>query len=57
MMRNMMAMQVSFREKADKELNAEALRVVSLMPKWIPAKEKGKIKKSKFYLSILIKCQ
>ena len=57
MMRNMMAMQVSFREKADKELDAEALRVVSLMTKWIPAKEKGKNKKSKFYLSILIKCQ
>ena len=41
-MRNMKAMQVSFREKADKELDAEALRVVGLMPKWIPAKEKGK---------------
>ena len=42
MMRNMMAMKVSFREKVDKELDAEALRVVGLMPKWIPAKEKGK---------------
>ena len=41
----------------DKELDAEALRVVGLMPKWIPAKEKGKNKKSKFYLPILIKCQ
>ena len=57
MMKNMMAMKVSFREKADKELDAEALRVVGLMPKWIPAKEKGKNKKSKFYLPILIKCQ
>ena len=41
----------------DKELDAEALRVVGLMPKWIPAKEKGKNKKSKFNLPILIKCQ
>ena len=41
----------------DKELDAEALRVVSLMPKWIPAKEKGKNKKSKFNLPILIKSQ
>ena len=55
MMRNMMAMQVSFREKADKELNAEALRVVSLMPKWIPAKEKGKNKRTEYVLPILIK--
>jgi len=31
MMRNMMAMKVSFREKVDKELDAEALRVVGLM--------------------------
>ena len=57
MMRNMMAMKVSFREKVDKELDAEALRVVGLMPKWIPAKEKGKNKKSKFNLPILIKSQ
>ncbi len=56
-MRNMMAMKVSFREKVDKELDAEALRVVGLMPKWIPAKEKGKNKKSKFNLPILIKSQ
>ena len=41
----------------DKELDAEALRVVGLMPKWIPAKEKGKNKKSKINLPILIKCQ
>ena len=41
----------------DKELDAEALRVVGLMPKWIPAKEKGKNKKSKFNLPILIKSQ
>ena len=48
MMRNMMAMKVSFREKVDKELDAEALRVVSLMPKWIPAKEKGKTRSQNF---------
>ena len=41
----------------DKELDDEALRVVGLMPKWIPAKEKGKNKKSKFFLPILIKSQ
>ncbi len=39
----------------DKELDAEALRVVSLMPKWIPAKEKGKNKRTEYVLPILIK--
>ena len=48
MMKNMMAMKVSFREKVDKELDAEALRVVGLMPKWIPAKEKGKTRSQYF---------
>ena len=48
MMKNMMAMKVSFREKVDKELDAEALRVVGLMPKWIPAKEKGKTRSQNF---------
>ena len=48
MMRNMKAMQVSFREKADKELDAEALHVFCLMPKWIPAKEKEKIRNQNF---------
>ena len=38
-----------------KELDAEALRVVSLMPKWIPAKEKGKNKRTEYVLPILIK--
>ena len=38
-----------------KELDAEALRVVSLMPKWIPAKEKGKNKRTEYILPILIK--
>ena len=33
MMKNRMAMKVSFREKADKELDAEALRLVGLIPK------------------------
>ena len=39
----------------DKELDAEALRVVSLMSKWIPAKEKGKNKRTEYVLPILIK--
>lgn len=39
----------------DKELDAEALRVVSLMPKWIPAKMNGKSKKSKYTLPIAFK--
>ena len=47
-MRNMMAMKVSFREKVDKELDAEALRVVCLMPKWIPEKKKKKIRNQNF---------
>ena len=41
----------------DKELDDEALRVVGLMPKWIPTKVKGKSKKSTFILPILIKTQ
>ena len=41
----------------DPPLDKEALRVVSLMPKWIPAKEKGKSKKSIYNLPILIKCK
>lgn len=41
----------------DKPLDDEALRVVKLMPKWIPAKEKGKSKKSIYNLPILIKCK
>ena len=39
----------------DKELDAEALRVVGLMPKWIPAKMNGKSKKSKYTLPIVFK--
>lgn len=41
----------------DEELDAEALRVVSLMPKWIPAKVNGKCKRTKYALPILIRCQ
>jgi protein TonB len=41
----------------DPPLDKEALRVVGLMPKWIPAKEKGKSKKSIYNLPILIKCK
>lgn len=39
----------------DKQLDAEALRVVGLMPKWIPAKMNGKSKKSKYTLPIVFK--
>jgi protein TonB len=39
----------------DPPLDKEALRVVSLMPKWIPAKEKGKNKRTEYILPILIK--
>lgn len=41
----------------DPPLDKEALRVVGLMSKWIPAKEKGKSKKSIYNLPILIKCK
>ena len=41
-MRNMMAMKVSFREKVDKELDAEALRVVKTLPNFIPGRQNGK---------------
>ena len=39
----------------DPPLDKEALRVVGLMPKWIPAKEKGKYKRTEYVLPILIK--
>ena len=39
----------------DKELDAEALRVVGLMPKWIPAKYDGKAKKEKVDIPITFK--
>ena len=52
MMKNMMAMKVSFREKADKGLDAEALRVVGLIPKWIPAKKNGTPIKQKLTMNI-----
>jgi len=39
----------------DPPLDKEALRVVGLMPKWIPAKEKGKNKRTEYVLPILIK--
>ena len=38
-----------------KELDAEALRVVGLMPKWIPAKYYGKAKKEKVFIPITFK--
>ena len=34
------------------ELNAEALRIVSGMPKWIPGKQKGKNVATRFTLPI-----
>ena len=39
----------------DPVLDAEAVRVVSKMPKWIPATNKGKIVRSRYYLPILYK--
>ena len=39
----------------DPPLDKEALRMVGLMPKWIPAKEKGKNKRTEYVLPILIK--
>lgn len=39
----------------DPPLDKEALRVVGLMPKWIPAKMNGKSKKSKYTLPIVFK--
>lgn len=36
-------------------LNKEALRVVSIMPKWIPGKQGGKEVKVRYYLPILVK--
>ena len=38
-------------------LNKEALRVVSIMPKWIPGKEKGKNVAVSYCLPITFKLQ
>lgn len=37
------------------ECDAESIRVVKLMPKWVPAKEKGQVVKSYFNLPIKFK--
>lgn len=39
----------------DPALDAEAVRVVSMMPKWIPAKNNGKIVRSRYYLPVVFK--
>ena len=39
----------------DQALDAEAVRVVSMMPKWIPATNKGKIVRSRYYLPVVFK--
>lgn len=40
---------------ADAKLNAEALRIVNLMPRWIPGTQRGKAVKVKFTLPIKFK--
>lgn len=42
-------------QSLDKPLDDEALRVVRLMPKWIPAKEYGECKRVKYNLPIPFK--
>ena len=39
-------------QSPDERLTAEAKRVVSLMPKWTPARDKGKIVKMRYSLPI-----
>jgi TonB family protein len=41
----------------DEDLNAEALRVVKAMPKWIPGKQKGKPIRVKYVLPITFRLQ
>ncbi|NLJ81923.1 MAG: energy transducer TonB [Bacteroidales bacterium] len=48
---------VNIRVGRDPLLDAEALRVVKSMPKWKPAKEKGKVVRSKFILPIVFVIQ
>ena len=55
MMKNMMAMKVSFREKVDKELDAEALRVIKLMPKWKPGYQGDSLVRVKYNLPVTFK--
>ncbi len=42
-------------QSPDERLTAEAKRVVSLMPKWTPAKNKGKIVKMRYSLPIIFR--
>lgn len=40
---------------ADRDLDAEAVRVVSIMPKWIPGKQYGELVRSYFTLPVIFK--
>ena len=46
---------ISVRKSPDPLLSKEAVRVVSEMPKWIPARFKGKVIRSRYYLPIIFK--
>ena len=41
----------------EESLDKEALRVVNLMPKWIPGKKNGKTVKVKYFLPIMFRFQ
>ena len=48
---------VRLRQGINKELNDEAIRVVSSMPRWKPAKKNGKLVKSLTTVSVSFKSQ
>ena len=48
---------VRLHQGINKELNDEAIRVVSSMPRWKPAKKNGKIVKSLTTVSVSFKSQ
>ena len=49
--------QYIFTEGLGPELDAEAVRVVSLMPKWIPGKQRGKAVAVKYTMPIMFRLQ
>jgi protein TonB len=47
---------VSYFKKLDTECDNEAMRVLKLMPKWIPAKTLGKIHRNNYSVNFVFRC-
>lgn len=46
---------ISVRRSSDPLLSEEAIRIVSEMPKWIPARYNGKARRSRYVLPVIFK--